>query len=56
VFWDQTVHIFYINDLYLLPLKAILTGYADDTSLLYCAAAKEEVKQNFKQDEQMNKY
>jgi len=45
--------IFYINDLYLLPLKAILTSQTDDTSLLYCGATKEEVEHNFKHDKQI---
>jgi len=42
--------IFYINDLYQLPLTGKITGYADDTSLLYTAATKEEVEQSFKKD------
>ena len=41
---------FYINDLYLLPLRAKVTGYADDTSLLYSAETKEEVERDFKHD------
>jgi len=35
--------ILYIDDLYRLPLKGKITGYADDTSLLYTEAARQEV-------------
>ena len=38
---------FYINDLYELPLKARVIGYADDTSLLYSAATQADVEQDF---------
>jgi len=42
--------IFYINDLYQLPLKAKIIGYADDTSLLYTAETREQVEENFAYD------
>ena len=35
--------VIYINGLFELPLKASIMGYADDTSLLYSAATKEEL-------------
>ena len=37
----------YINDLFCLPLNAKITGYADDTSLLYSKASAEEVNEDF---------
>jgi endonuclease/exonuclease/phosphatase (EEP) superfamily protein YafD len=40
----------YINDLFLLPLKASIIGYADDTSLLYSAETKEDILSQFAQD------
>jgi len=42
--------IIYINGLYSLPLKALVIEYADDTSLLYSAATKEELVANYEHD------
>ena len=41
---------FYINGLHSLPLKAKVIGYADDTSLLYTAATRAELEQDFSHD------
>lgn len=43
----------YINDLYSLPLKATVMGYADDTSLLYVAATKEQLEEDFEHDKKI---
>lgn len=42
--------VIYMNDLFSLPLKASIIGYADDTSLLYSAATREEVISQFGED------
>ena len=39
------------NDIFYLPLRAVVLGYADDTSLLYSAAAIDEIKANFGHDQ-----
>jgi len=40
----------YINGLFSLPLKALVIAFADDTSLLYSAATKEDLEENYKHD------
>jgi len=44
------LYIIYINGLYQLPLNAKLTGYADDTALLYIAASITEIQKQFMED------
>ena len=45
--------IIYINELFSLPLKGIIIGYADDTSLLYSAATAKEINEDFAHDEKI---
>jgi hypothetical protein len=45
--------IIYINEIFLLPLRGIVLGYADDTSLLYSAATAEQINVDFKHDEKI---
>ena len=40
----------YINYLYLQPLRAKITGYADDTSLLYSSNSKQGLESDFRYD------
>ena len=40
----------YINELFFLPLKGKIIGYADDTSLLYSAATAEQINEDFEHD------
>jgi len=42
--------IIYLNDLFTIPLKAGVIGYADDTSLLYSAATVDEIENQFNYD------
>jgi len=42
-----------INNLFCLPLIAKITGYADDTSLLYSKASAEEVIEDFQYDQKI---
>lgn len=43
--------IIYMNDMFELPLRGKITGYADDTSLLYSAKTVKQVNEDFKHDE-----
>ena len=40
-----------INDLFALPLKGKVMGYADDTYLLYSVATAELINEEFAHDE-----
>ena len=41
----------YINDLFSLPLKAKVTGFADDTSLVYTAATARDINSALQHDQ-----
>jgi len=42
--------VIYINNRFALPLKASVMGYADDTSLLYSVATREESERDYEHD------
>ena len=43
----------YINNLFCMPLKAKIVGYADDTSLQYSKPSAEEINEDFKHDQEI---
>lgn len=43
----------YINDIFELPLRGRIMGYADDTSLLYSANTVEKINADFEHDEEI---